>query len=161
MITSIYKGYRKTRKTRKMLYRNVSGLPVYLWLLIVFFLIYKLFKSELTDWWDSFFGKSKSENLLPVYFSNISAADAEKRADQINSSFGTINDEEDVIYNALRDVNKHGYNRIFNFYGKRIAPVAFGLVVPQDLTRHLMEYLNNDERKHLVSLNPNLSFLIS
>ena len=83
------------------------------------------------------------------------------RADQINNAFGAFNDEEDVIYNLLKDVNKHGYNRIFNFYGKRIAPVAFGLVTPQDLTRHLIEYLNLDERKYLVSLNSNLSFLIS
>jgi len=159
MITSIYKGYRKTRKTRKMLYRNVSGLPVFVWLLIVGYLVYKNYRLQISHWWDGLF--SSNVQTLPTYLSNISATEAEIRADLIHSAFGKFNDDEQLIYDQLKDVNLHGYNRIYNFYGERNHTPLFELQSKQNLTQNLMEFLNKDERKHLVSLNPSLSFLIS
>ena len=158
MVSSIYKGYRKSRKTRKMLYKNVSGLPVYLWLLIIGYLIFKNYKLQLSQWWDGLFS-SKIETL-PTRNANISPTEAQKRADLIHSAFGKFNDDEALIFDQLKDVNLHAYNLIYNFYGKRNHTPLFEVQLEQDLTQNLMEFLNTDERRQLISINPALSFLL-
>ena len=55
MITSIYKGYKRTRKTRKTLSKPLLGLPMYLWLLVLLYGLYKTYKSSIEDWFDTTF----------------------------------------------------------------------------------------------------------
>ena len=158
MITSIYKGYKRTRKTRKTLSKPLLGLPMYLWLLVLLYGLYKTYKSSIEDWFDTTFGTTKAENNLPTYSSNISATEAQNRAENIYNSWG-LNDNENQIYNQLKDVNLHGYNRIFNYYGKRKHFAGLGELHFTDLTQTLVDRLDQDEIKALINLNPALSFL--
>jgi len=91
--------------------------------------------------------------------STILNDDAKQRAEDIYNSLGVLDDDEQRIFKALENITIPDYNKIYNAYGKR---THYSInrnenITNGDLTETLKRYLQDDELKELLLINPFLN----
>lgn len=88
--------------------------------------------------------------------SNITPQEADDRANEIHDAWGLLNDDEDLIFKHLKDVNRAAYTLISQSYGNRKATAT---TANKNLTDTLNYMLTKSEIAELKKLNPVLNFL--